>query len=116
MKLYFIMTKVNKLCVKVLKFIKKHNMKISQEEFKEICGKDTDAVLAELRIKKIGTYVRGYKSIWSISQNCLESALSSYKSMEKNKNSSFWQWIINLIISVFSLVVAIYAENEEVWD
>jgi len=101
------MGKIEKLCIKVLEYAKKHKMRISEEEFHEICGKYTDTVLAELHNKKVGTYVSGYKSIWSIKQDHLESALSNYKLMERDKNRSFWKWIIGLIISVAGVIAAL---------
>lgn len=100
------MGKVEKLCINVLEYAKNHKMKISEEEFHEICGKYTDNVLAELHNKKIGTYVSGYKSIWSIKQDLLESALSDYKSMERDRSRSLWKWIIGLIISVTGVIAA----------
>lgn len=101
------MGKVEKLCIGVLEYAKKHKMKISEEEFHEICGKYTDTVLAELHNKKVGTYICGYKSIWSIKQNNLESALSNYKSMERDNSRSLWKWIIGIIISVAGVIAAL---------
>ncbi|MBQ3753680.1 MAG: hypothetical protein II864_09070 [Prevotella sp.] len=101
------MEKIIKLCIKVLEYTKEHNMKISEEDFKKICGKYTDAVLAELHSKKVGTYVSGYKSIWSIRQDNIELALTNYKSMVKENNGSLWKWIVGLIISAAGVISAI---------
>ena len=100
------MSKINKLCIKVLEFTKKHNMKISTDDFQKICGKHTDAVFAELHDNKIGTYVTGYKSIWSVRTDELESALLHYKSIERGKTNSLLKWIIGLIISAAGAVTA----------
>lgn len=100
------MSKINKLCIKVLKYTKEHNMKVSEEDFQKICGKQTDAVFAELHGKKIGTYISGYKSIWSISPEKLESSLSNYKSFERGEKGLLWKWVIGLIVSVAGVIAA----------
>lgn len=82
-------------------------MKISEEDFYKICGKDTDVVLAELQGKGIGTYVCGYKSIWSIDRDSLESALSYYKNYEKKNANTLWKWIISVIISTIDAFIGI---------
>ena len=84
-------------------------MKISEEDFQKICGKHTDAVFAELHDKRIGTYIHGYKSIWSIHPDKLESSLSYYKSLVKRENRLFWKWIIGLIVSVAGVIAAFLA-------
>ena len=99
------MTKINKLCIKVLEYTKEHNMKISEEMFKEICGKYTDTVLAELKRQKIGTYVCGYKSIWSINHDSLETALSHYKCITEDMNKSLWKWIVGIGVSIIGIVL-----------
>lgn len=81
-------------------------MKITEDDFQKICGKHTDAVFAELHDKKIGTYIHGYKSIWSIDPDKLESSLSNYKSLEEGEKGSLWKWIIGLIVSVAGVIAA----------
>ncbi len=100
------MSKINKLSIKVLEFTKEHDMRISEEDFRKICGKHTDAVFAELHDKKIGSYISGDKSIWSINLDKLESSLSNYKSLEGGEKGSLWKWIIGLIVSVAGIIAA----------
>lgn len=67
------------LCYNVLLFIQAHNMKIDEDEFENICGDKVDCVLAELKRKNIGSFVAGYKSIWSINGKQLHMGLNYYK-------------------------------------
>ena len=101
------MTKINKLCIKVLEYVKEHNMEIPEEVFQKICGEQTDAVLAELKNQRIGTYVSGFKSIWSINRDSLEMALSHYKSISEEKNSSLWKWVICIVISIIGIMIGV---------
>lgn len=67
------------LCYNVLLFIQAHNMKIDEDEFKNICGEQVDSVLVELKSKNIGSFIYGYKAIWSINQNQLHLGLNYYR-------------------------------------
>lgn len=101
------MGKTEKLCKKVLEFAKEHQMKISEEEFRKICGEQTDAVLAELRQQKFGTYVSGFQSIWSINRDSFERALTYYQDLCAEKSNSKWKWIIGIAISIISIIIGL---------
>lgn len=101
------MGKIEKLCIRVLEFTKRNNLRISEKEFHKICGKQTDAVLADLKHHKIGTYVKGFKSIWFINRISLEIGLSHYECMTEEKKSSMWKWFTGIIISIIGTLIGI---------
>ena len=101
------MKKIEELCIKVLEYTKKHQMKISEETFYLICGKQTEAVLAELKQQKVGTFVNGYKSIWSVNQDSLELALTRYKSQTKEARDIKWKWIVGIAIPIIGILLSI---------
>lgn len=103
------MEKTEKLCKKVLTFAKEHRMKISENEFGEICGEQTDAVLAELKRQKFGTFVCGYHSIWSINRDTLEHALTYYQELCSENSNSKWKWIIGIATPVIGIIISLLA-------
>lgn len=68
-----------RLCYNVLLHVKNNNMKIGEDEFKNICGEFIDDVLEELKRQKIGSFTPHYKSIWSINKKQLYFGLDYYK-------------------------------------
>lgn len=70
---------IHRLCYEVLMFIKNNTMRISEEQFKNICGAHVDDVLEELKSQNIGSFAPSYKSIWSINKKQLHLGLNYYK-------------------------------------
>ena len=71
-----------------------------------ICGSKTDAVLAELKKRRIGTYVSGHKSIWSINNETLEYALSYYKNKRETHISARWMWITGISVTILGIIIS----------
>ena len=84
-------------------------MKISENKFREICGGHTDAVLAELKHQKFGTYVSGFHSIWSIDSKTLEYALTYYQELCNEKSDSKWKWIIGIAVPIIGIIIGLLA-------
>lgn len=103
------MRKTEKLCKRVLEFTKEHQMRISENEFREICGEQIDVVLAELKHQKYGTFIRGYRSIWSINRDTLEKALTYYQELCSEKNAYKWKWIIGIVVPVIGIIIGLFA-------
>lgn len=73
-----------KLCLKVLYYIKDHNMQISEEEFNSICGNHAEYVFEELKMMEFGSFANGYKSIWSITDSQMNFGIRYYQSKLNN--------------------------------
>lgn len=104
-----IMPKIEKLCKRVLEFTKEHQMRISEKKFREICGEQTDAVLAELKHQKYGTFVSGCRSIWSINRDTLEHALTYYQELCSEKKATKWKWIIGIVIPIIGIIIGLFS-------
>ena len=99
---------IDKYCLKVLKYTKEHKRNITEEEFGRICCSETDAVLAELKKRRIGTYVIGHKSIWNIDNETLEYGLSYYMNKRKTYIRAQWMWIIGISISILGIIISAF--------
>lgn len=78
------MKHICQLCIDVLTHAKNNRNKISETDFQEICGDDTDYVLAELKSKKIGFYIKRTKTIHSIKGEEIDKGLLYYKKILNN--------------------------------